>query len=99
MEDEILRIIRDQNKDQRELAKEISNLAVILSRHEEQLRERSEVLLIHTKRLDSLETRPSQKLLEGKPLATIITGILLLMTIAMYLIAGGSPEGIKELIS
>jgi len=95
MDDEILSIVRDQNRDQRELSKEISALAITLARHEEMLKERTSVILEYTKRLEKLEL---QAPMDWKPITVIVVAVLGVLTVALYLVSGGDPEGVKDLI-
>lgn len=60
MTDEISQLLREQNRDYRQLAKEISDLSVVAARHDEILKDRSAIITRNEERHTKVETEVAE---------------------------------------
>lgn len=60
MTDEISQLLREQNRDYRQLAKEISDLSVLTARHDEILKDRSAIIARNEERHTKVETEVAE---------------------------------------
>lgn len=99
IDDELLGIVREQNRDMRDISRELSLLAVQVGRHDEQFKLRPQIVAEGHERIEALAKRiEALEAVSWKPVVAIVTVVMGVFVIAMYLIAGGDPEGVKEML-
>lgn len=101
MQDELFQLLRETNRDLKDVARDVSGLQASVARHDEILKDRTPIIERHQRQVEALEGRIAA--IEDAPVpwklvSGIVAGIVAIVIVAMYLAAGGNPEGVKELV-